>query len=132
MIHPGYGFLSENAEFARKVEKAGMIVSDIYTDSERQDLLCQANTLQFVGPTPQVIEALGDKVSARALAIKNNVPVIPGTPGPVSEVSQAEEFVAKYGYPVIIKAAFGGGGRGMRVVRKGENIKDAFERATSE
>ena len=87
---------------------------------------------QFIGPTPQVIEGLGDKVSARNLAIKNKVPVIPGTPGPVSEVSQAEEFVAAYGYPVIIKAAFGGGGRGMRVVRKGENIKDAFHRATSE
>lgn len=71
-------------------------------------------------------------MSARRLAIKNNVPVIPGTPGPVAEVSQAEEFVAQYGYPVIIKAAFGGGGRGMRVVRKGESIGDAFMRATSE
>ncbi|KAF8428164.1 carbamoyl-phosphate synthase L chain, ATP binding domain-containing protein [Tirmania nivea] len=111
MIHPGYGFLSENAEFARKIEKAGMI---------------------FIGPTPEVIDALGDKVSARRLAIKNNVPVIPGTPGPVSEISQAEEFVAQYGYPVIIKAAFGGGGRGMRVVRQGESISDAFMRATSE
>lgn len=87
---------------------------------------------KFVGPTPEVIDALGDKVSARTLAIKNNVPVIPGTPGPVSEVSQAEGFVAKYGFPVIIKAAFGGGGRGMRVVRQGESIGDAFNRATSE
>ncbi|KAI5810219.1 carbamoyl-phosphate synthase L chain, ATP binding domain-containing protein [Peziza echinospora] len=111
MIHPGYGFLSENAEFARKVEAAGMI---------------------FVGPTPKVIDSLGDKVSARSLAIKNNVPVIPGTPGPVDNVKQAEEFVAQYGYPVIIKAAFGGGGRGMRVVREGESISDAFNRATSE
>lgn len=111
MIHPGYGFLSENAEFARKVEAAGIV---------------------FVGPTPEVIEGLGDKVSARTAAIKNNVPVVPGTDGPVEDVKVAEEFVQKYGYPVIIKAAFGGGGRGMRVVREGESITDAFQRATSE
>lgn len=111
MIHPGYGFLSENAEFARKVEAAGIV---------------------FVGPTPEVIEGLGDKVSARTAAIKNNVPVVPGTDGPVDDVKVAEEFVKKHGYPVIIKAAFGGGGRGMRVVREGESITDAFQRATSE
>ncbi|KAH0611434.1 uncharacterized protein H6S33_010699 [Morchella sextelata] len=111
MIHPGYGFLSENAEFARKVEKAGMI---------------------FIGPTPEVIDGLGDKVSARTLAMKCNVPVVPGTPGPVDKVEEAVAFVEKYGYPVIIKAAFGGGGRGMRVVREGDSIKDAFTRASSE
>ncbi|KAA8896193.1 carbamoyl-phosphate synthase L chain, ATP binding domain-containing protein [Sphaerosporella brunnea] len=111
MIHPGYGFLSENAEFARKVE---------------------ANGIVFIGPTPEVIDGLGDKVSARAAAIKENVPVVPGTPGPVAELSEAEAFVQEYGYPVIIKAAYGGGGRGMRVVRKGDSLKDAFERATSE
>ncbi|RPB03742.1 pyruvate carboxylase [Choiromyces venosus 120613-1] len=111
MIHPGYGFLSENAEFARKIEKAGMI---------------------FVGPTPEVIDGLGDKVSARKLAQKCNVPVVPGTPGPVDDLVTAEKFVEEYGFPVIIKAAFGGGGRGMRVVREGDNLQDAFMRATSE
>ncbi|KAI5819483.1 carbamoyl-phosphate synthase L chain, ATP binding domain-containing protein [Pyronema omphalodes] len=111
MIHPGYGFLSENAEFARKVEENGMV---------------------FIGPTPEVIHGLGDKVSAREAAQKENVPVVPGTPGPVSELHEAEAFVKEYGYPVIIKAAYGGGGRGMRVVREGDNLKDAFERASSE
>jgi pyruvate carboxylase len=86
----------------------------------------------FVGPTPEVIDGLGDKVSARTAAIKEGVPVVPGTPGPVEKLSDAEAFVKEYGYPVIIKAAFGGGGRGMRVVKEGENLKDAFERATSE
>lgn len=111
MIHPGYGFLSENAEFARKVEAAGMV---------------------FIGPTPETIDALGDKVSARTAAIRENVPVVPGTPGPVDNVKDAQEFVSEYGYPVIIKAAFGGGGRGMRVVREGDDLEDLFNRATSE
>ncbi|OCL03663.1 pyruvate carboxylase [Glonium stellatum] len=111
MIHPGYGFLSENAEFARNVEKAGLI---------------------FVGPTPETIQALGDKVSARQLAMKCNVPVVPGTPGPVERFEEVKEFTDQYGFPIIIKAAFGGGGRGMRVVREQASLKDAFERATSE
>lgn len=64
--------------------------------------------------------------------MKNNVPVVPGTPGPVERFEDCDKFVAEYGYPLIIKAAFGGGGRGMRVVREGENLKDAFDRATSE
>lgn len=111
MIHPGYGFLSENAEFARNVEKAGLI---------------------FVGPTPEVIHALGDKVSARKLAIAANVPVVPGTEGAVEKFEEVKKFTDKYGFPIIIKAAFGGGGRGMRVVRDQESLKEAFERATSE
>lgn len=111
MIHPGYGFLSENAEFARKVEAAGIV---------------------FIGPTPETIDALGDKVSARTAAIRENVPVVPGTPGPVDNVKDAQAFVSEYGYPVIIKAAFGGGGRGMRVVREGDDLEDLFNRATSE
>ncbi|KAI9884289.1 MAG: p21-activated protein kinase-interacting protein 1-like protein [Watsoniomyces obsoletus] len=111
MIHPGYGFLSENAEFARNVEKAGII---------------------FIGPTPEVIDALGDKVSARELAIKCDVPVVPGTEGPVEKFEDAKAFTDEYGFPIIIKAAFGGGGRGMRVVRDQESLKDSFERATSE
>ncbi|CAK7891477.1 pyruvate carboxylase 2 [[Candida] anglica] len=111
MIHPGYGFLSENSEFARKVEEAG---------------------IAWIGPTYKTIDAVGDKVSARTLAINNNVPVVPGTPGPIDNVEEAQKFVEEYGYPVIIKAAFGGGGRGMRVVREGDDISDAFNRATSE
>lgn len=75
---------------------------------------------------------MGDKVSARTLAIENDVPVVPGTPGPIESVDEAKKFVEKYGLPVIIKAAFGGGGRGMRVVREGDDIEDAFKRATSE
>lgn len=111
MIHPGYGFLSENEEFARKVEDAGIV---------------------FVGPTPDTINALGDKVSARNLAIKCKVPVVPGTDGPVAKYEEVKAFTDKYGFPIIIKAAFGGGGRGMRVVRDQESLKDSFERATSE
>lgn len=111
MIHPGYGFLSENSEFARKVEEAG---------------------IAWVGPPHSVIDSVGDKVSARTLANKCGVPVVPGTPGPIENIADAEKFVEEYGYPVIIKAAFGGGGRGMRVVREGEDIVDAFNRAVSE
>lgn len=111
MIHPGYGFLSENSTFARKVEEAG---------------------IAWIGPSYETIDAVGDKVSARNLAIKNNVPVVPGTPGPIDSADEAAEFVEKYGFPVIIKAAFGGGGRGMRVVREGDSIEDAFNRAKSE
>lgn len=111
MIHPGYGFLSENAEFARKVEKAGLV---------------------FVGPTAETIDSLGDKVSARTLAMKCKVPVVPGTEGPVEKFEDVKHFTDEHGFPIIIKAAFGGGGRGMRVVRKQEDLKDSFERATSE
>ncbi|PPQ65879.1 hypothetical protein CVT24_011210 [Panaeolus cyanescens] len=111
MIHPGYGFLSENASFARKVEQAG---------------------IAFVGPTPEVIDGLGDKTKARTLAMKVGVPVVPGTPGPVESYSDGEAFIQEYGFPVIIKAAMGGGGRGMRVVREQSDFKNAFERAVSE
>lgn len=111
MIHPGYGFLSENSTFARKVEEAG---------------------IAWIGPSYKTIDAVGDKVSARTLAQDNNVPVVPGTPGPIDTTEEAKAFVEKYGFPVIIKAAFGGGGRGMRVVREGDDIEDAFNRAKSE
>lgn len=110
-IHPGYGFLSENALFAKKVVEAG---------------------ITWIGPSSDVIDSVGDKVSARNLAHRANVPVVPGSPGPIDNVQQAQDFVNQYGYPVIIKAAFGGGGRGMRVVREGEDIADAFNRASSE
>ncbi|KAL8739354.1 MAG: hypothetical protein Q9190_007848 [Brigantiaea leucoxantha] len=111
LIHPGYGFLSENAEFARNVEKNGLI---------------------FVGPTADTIDKLGDKVSARTLAISCKVPVVPGTEGPVEKFEDVKSFTDEYGFPIIIKAAFGGGGRGMRVVREQSSLKDSFERATSE
>ncbi|KAG9312900.1 pyruvate carboxylase [Chiua virens] len=111
MIHPGYGFLSENAHFARKVEQAG---------------------IAFVGPTPDVIDGLGDKTKARTLAMKVGVPVVPGTPGPVGSYIEGESFIKEYGFPVIIKAAMGGGGRGMRVVREQSDFQSAFERAVSE
>lgn len=111
LIHPGYGFLSENANFARAVEAAGLI---------------------FVGPTAETIDSLGDKVSARTLAMKSNVPVVPGTEGPVEKFEDVKSFTDEYGFPIIIKAAFGGGGRGMRVVREQASLKDSFDRATSE
>ena len=110
-IHPGYGFLSENSELARK---------------------CIENDIIWIGPDPEIIDSVGDKVAARHLADRAKVPTVPGTPGPVETAEEAEKFVEEYGYPVIIKAAFGGGGRGMRVVREGESVSEAFERATSE
>ncbi|KAG8904341.1 pyruvate carboxylase [Tulasnella sp. 403] len=111
MIHPGYGFLSENAEFARKVEDAG---------------------LAFVGPTPEAIDTLGDKTKARTVAMQCGVPCVPGTPGPVASYKDAAKFIEEYGFPVIIKAAMGGGGRGMRVVREASEFESSFSRAVSE
>ncbi|KAI5995687.1 carbamoyl-phosphate synthase L chain, ATP binding domain-containing protein [Pisolithus albus] len=111
MIHPGYGFLSENAEFARKVQQAG---------------------IAFVGPPPEVIDKCGDKTKARELAMRVGVPVVPGTPGPVESYLEGESFTKEHGFPVIIKAAMGGGGRGMRVVREQSEFQSAFERAVSE
>ena len=111
MIHPGYGFLSENEGFAKAVEDAGLI---------------------WVGPTPETINKLGDKVSARKIAMACNVPVVPGTPGPVEKYEDVKAFTDEHGFPIIIKAAYGGGGRGMRVVREQASLKDSFERATSE
>ena len=106
-----YGFLSENAGFAKKVEDAG---------------------IAFIGPRPETIDALGDKTKARTLAIKTGVPVVPGTEGPVESYDLADSFIKEYGFPVIIMAAMGGGGRGMRVVRDQETFKENFERAVSE
>lgn len=98
-IHPGYGFLSERSDFAQAVVDAG---------------------IRFIGPAPSVVQQMGDKVAARQAAIAAGVPIVPGTDGPVTEAAEAEEFCLKHGLPVIFKAAYGGGGRGMRVVRKME------------
>jgi acetyl-CoA/propionyl-CoA carboxylase biotin carboxyl carrier protein len=110
-IHPGYGFLAENAEFARAVIAAGII---------------------WIGPSPDAIEKLGDKVSARHIAEKVGAPLAPGTLNPVSGAEEVLEFVDQYGLPVAIKAAFGGGGRGLKVARTREEIPELFESATRE
>ena len=110
-IHPGYGFLSENADFARACEKAG---------------------IAFIGPASNVLDTMGDKVAARAIAEKANVPVIPGTRDPVETEQDALRFAEQHGYPLIIKAAMGGGGRGMTVVRNAGELVTAIARSRSE
>jgi pyruvate carboxylase len=110
-IHPGYGFLSENPALARACAKAG---------------------ITFVGPTADLLELLGDKTAARALAISAGVPVLPGTEKPVKSAEEAQKIAADIGYPVMVKAAMGGGGRGMRVVREEEELEARLEEAQSE
>ena len=110
-IHPGYGFLAENANFAQAVIDAGII---------------------WIGPSPKAIDQLGDKVSARHIAEKVGAPLAPGTLNPVSGAEEVLEFVAKHGLPIAIKAAYGGGGRGIKVVYEKEEVAEAFESATRE
>ena len=110
-VHPGYGFLAENADFARAVIDAGII---------------------WIGPTPEAIERLGDKVSARHVAEKVGAPLAPGTINPVTSAEEILEFVDTHGLPVAIKAAFGGGGRGLKVARTREEIPELFDSATRE
>jgi len=110
-IHPGYGFLAENADFARAVIDAGLI---------------------WIGPSPEAIDQLGDKVTARHIAEKVGAPLAPGTLNPVNGVDEVKEFVAQHGMPVAIKAAFGGGGRGLKVVHEESAIEEAFDSATRE
>ena len=110
-IHPGYGFLSENVAFARRCEEEGII---------------------FIGPKSAHLDMFGDKVKAREQAIAAQIPVIPGTDGPVESLQEVEQFAAQYGYPVMIKAALGGGGRGMRLVERAEDLASSYERAKSE
>ena len=110
-IHPGYGFLSENAEFAEVCEK------------------CQ---ISFIGPKPDVIRLMGNKVSARAAASAAGLPLLPGSPGVVKTSDEAREWAEKIGYPVILKAAAGGGGRGMKIVREPRALGQAFGTASAE
>jgi len=110
-VHPGYGFLSENADFAQAVIDAG---------------------LTWIGPSPQAIRDLGDKVTARHIAMKAGAPLVPGTKDPVSGPDEVVAFAEEHGLPVAIKAAFGGGGRGLKVARTIEEIPELFESATRE
>ncbi|KAK5979127.1 Pyruvate mitochondrial [Trichostrongylus colubriformis] len=105
-IHPGYGFLSERSDFARACNHAG---------------------ITFIGPSADVMARMGDKVAARQAAIEAGVQVVPGTPGPITSAEEAIEFAKQYGTPIILKAAYGGGGRGMR--RVGESFRRAFSEA---
>ncbi|WP_454115521.1 acetyl/propionyl/methylcrotonyl-CoA carboxylase subunit alpha [Microbacterium lacticum] len=110
-VHPGYGFLAENADFARAVQNAGLV---------------------WIGPSPEAIEALGDKVTARAVAEKVGAPLAPGTPGPVSGADEVVAFAEQVGLPIAIKAAYGGGGRGLKVARELDEVAELFESATRE
>ena len=110
-VHPGYGFLAENADFAQAVIDAG---------------------LTWIGPSPQVIRDLGDKVTARQLASKAGAPLVPGTRDPVSGPDEVVAFATEHGLPVVIKAVFGGGGRGLKVVRAIEEIPELFDSAVRE
>ncbi|MBA2310520.1 MAG: acetyl-/propionyl-CoA carboxylase subunit alpha, partial [Pseudonocardiales bacterium] len=110
-VHPGYGFLSENADFAQAVVDAG---------------------LTWVGPTPQAIRDLGDKVTARHIATRAGAPLVPGTKEPVSGAEEVTAFAEEHGLPVAIKAAFGGGGRGLKVARKLGEISQLYDSAVRE
>jgi len=110
-VHPGYGFLAENADFARAVARAG---------------------LTWIGPPPEAIEALGDKVRARHIALEAGAPLTPGTPDPVRDAGEIRAFGAQYGYPVAIKAAFGGGGRGLKVAWSEDEVAGQYESAVRE
>jgi acetyl-CoA/propionyl-CoA/long-chain acyl-CoA carboxylase, biotin carboxylase, biotin carboxyl carrier protein len=110
-VHPGYGFLAENADFARAVAAAG---------------------LTWIGPPPEAIEALGDKVSARLIAREAGAPLAPGTAGPVTDAGQIKAFAREHGLPVAIKAAFGGGGRGLKVAWTMDEIEPQYESAVRE
>jgi len=110
-IHPGYGFLAENAEF-----------SEICTESE----------IKFIGPSPEMIKAMGDKAYAKDTMKKSDVPVVPGSDGIIATVEEAKKIAAEFGYPVLIKATAGGGGKGMRIVRDESEMENSFTMATNE
>ena len=110
-VHPGYGFLSENADFAQAVSDAG---------------------LTWIGPSADVIRTLGNKVTAREIAVRTGAPLVPGTDGPVEDATAARSFAEEHGLPIAIKAAFGGGGRGMRIARTMDEVESAFDAAVRE
>jgi propionyl-CoA carboxylase alpha chain len=110
-IHPGYGFLSENEEFAQRVRTAGLI---------------------FMGPSPESIELMGSKLAAKAAVAKFNVPLVPGTAEPISDINKAKKIASEIGYPILIKASAGGGGKGMRIVESEPDFESQMERAVSE
>ncbi|MGD6962992.1 pyruvate carboxylase [Fictibacillus phosphorivorans] len=110
-VHPGYGFLSENKEFAERCSEEGII---------------------FIGPNEKHLDVFGDKVKARQAAIDANIPVIPGSDGPVNSLSEVRDFALSNGFPIIIKASMGGGGRGMRIVRSENSLAESYDRAKSE
>ncbi len=110
-VHPGYGFLSENAAFAE---------------------LCVTNGIAFVGPSPEALSLFGDKVRSRALAESLSIPIVPGSLEPLSSSAEASDLAGDIGYPVMLKAAGGGGGRGMRIVESAADMKESYERCASE
>jgi acetyl-CoA/propionyl-CoA carboxylase, biotin carboxylase, biotin carboxyl carrier protein len=110
-VHPGYGFFSENADFARAITAKGVA---------------------FIGPPPSAIDEMGDKVSSRKAALRGGCPIVPGTTEFVTSADEIRAFGAEFGYPIAIKAAFGGGGRGMKVVRSAEEVQDAMDSAQRE
>lgn len=110
-IHPGYGFLSENADFARAVTKAG---------------------ITFIGPSPEAMEVMGDKLSSKAAVKKYNIPLVPGSEGAIATIDEALKIGKEIGFPILIKASAGGGGKGMRIVEKPEEFEENLKRAVSE
>ena len=110
-IHPGYGFLAENAHFNE---------------------VCRASGFEFIGPSPQAMEKLGDKNTARSMAVANDVPVVPGSDGLIEDDSRAIEIARKIGFPVLIKATAGGGGKGMRVAEDEAQLQGALQQARNE
>ena len=107
-VHPGYGFLAENSKFAK---------------------ICGDHGIKFIGPTPEMIDAMGDKVTAKETMIKAGVPVVPGVEGLLQSMDHAKKSAKEIGYPVILKATAGGGGKGMRIVWKEEDIEKNYDNA---
>ena len=110
-IHPGYGFLSENADFAETVEAHGLV---------------------FIGPTAEHIRMMGDKITAKTTMLALGVPLVPGSDGELANLEEAHEVASRVGYPVLIKAAAGGGGRGMKVAHSADELSDAWSMARTE
>ena len=110
-VHPGYGFLSENAQFAE---------------------LCGVSGITWIGPPPSAINAMGDKIRARELMQEAGVPILPGTPGAIEDVAEARALAEEIGFPMILKAAAGGGGRGMKIVERAEDLEQSWLTCSAE